>query len=264
VAGSKREREIARAKFERQQARRAQEAAARRKRVQVVTAVVVVALVLVGAVVLAKTLGSGSSTADAGASTTPSASSNALTASCTYTASGTASKPVSKPPAEASKVPATRTATITLNGSPVTVQLFAAKAPCTVNSFAHLADAKYFDGTTCHRLTKSATLSVLQCGDPSATGSGGPGYSFADENLTGATYKKGTVAMANAGANTNGSQFFLVYADSSLPPSYTPFGAITSGLDVVTKIAAAGVSGGGSDGAPAKPVKVTTVVVAKG
>ncbi len=269
MAGSKREREIARAKFERQQARRAQQAAARRKRVQVITSVVVVLVVIVGVVVLAKTLGSNDSTAAAAApsssaSATTSASQNATTASCVYTTSGTASKPATKPPTTASKVPATRTATLTLNGSPVTIQLAAAKAPCTVNSFVHLADAKYFDDTKCHRLTKSSTLSVLQCGDPSGSGSGGPGYEFADENLTGATYPKGTVAMANAGANTNGSQFFLVYADSQLPASYTPFGTITSGLDVITKIADAGISGGGTDGAPAKPVTINSVVVAKG
>jgi peptidyl-prolyl cis-trans isomerase B (cyclophilin B) len=182
-------------------------------------------------------------------------------ASCSYPASQDASKQVSAPPTKAPTRPATATATITLNGKPVTVELLRSKAPCTVGSFAHLAAAKYFDGTTCHRLT-SGELSVLQCGDPSGTGSGGPGYTFADENLTGATYPAGTLAMANSGPNTNGSQFFLVYKDSqTLPPSYTPFGKVTAGMDVLQAIAAKGVSGGGSDGAPAESVTVNSIRV---
>ncbi len=137
-----------------------------------------------------------------------------------------------------------------------------ATTPCTIGSFVHLARAGYFDDTKCHRLTTSASLKVLQCGDPSGTGSGGPGYSFADETNASMTYPAGTVAMANAGANTNGSQFFLVYADSQLPPDYTVFGKITSGLDVLTKIAAAGVFGGGEDGAPAAPATISKVTIA--
>jgi peptidyl-prolyl cis-trans isomerase B (cyclophilin B) len=103
---------------------------------------------------------------------------------------------------------------------------------------------------------------VLQCGDPSGTGSGGPGYTFNDENLTGATYPKGTVAMANSGPNTNGSQFFLVFTDTQLSPNYTPFGRITSGLDVLEKVAKGGVNGTGGDGAPKIPVQLKKVTVA--
>ena len=103
---------------------------------------------------------------------------------------------------------------------------------------------------------------MLQCGDPSGTGSGGPGYTFKDENLEGATYPKGTVAMANSGPNTNGSQFFLVFTDTQLPPSYTPFGRITSGLDVLDKVAKGGVDGTGGDGAPKIPVQLQKVTVA--
>jgi peptidyl-prolyl cis-trans isomerase B (cyclophilin B) len=271
VPGSKREREIARAKYERQQARRAEQAAKRRRRNQVITAVVV-SLAVVGALIGLQHLTSGSSnqaaplpTASSTGTGTPQASTSPIptdgsNATCAYPAGAAASKPVTAPPTSAPTSPATATATITLNGKPVTVQLLRAKAPCTVNSFAHLAAAKYFDGTTCHRLT-SGTLSVLQCGDPSGTGSGGPGYRFADENLTGATYPAGTVAMANAGPNTNGSQFFLVYKDSTLGPAYTPFGKIVGGMDVLTGIAAKGVHGGGTDGAPADTVTVTSIRV---
>ncbi|MFI7002098.1 peptidylprolyl isomerase [Nocardia sp. NPDC050175] len=132
------------------------------------------------------------------------------------------------------------------------------KAPQTVNSFAFLSNEQYFNHTRCHRITTNGIF-VLQCGDPTATGTGGPGYQIADENLAGATYPAGTVAMANAGPNTNGSQFFLVYKDSPLPPSYTPFGRITGGLDVLQSVAAAGTRDGGPDGAPRDDVVLNKV-----
>jgi peptidyl-prolyl cis-trans isomerase B (cyclophilin B) len=133
----------------------------------------------------------------------------------------------------------------------ITVQMLTDKAPCTTFSFRFLASAGYYNGTHCHRLTTQGIF-VLQCGDPTGTGSGGPGYSFNDENLAGATYPAGTVAMANAGPNTNGSQFFFTWKNSTLPPLYTPFGTIVSGMDVLQKIAAAGddSQNGPGDGYP--------------
>jgi len=128
---------------------------------------------------------------------------------------------------------------------------------------ATLAKGKYFDGSLCHRLTTSGIF-VLQCGDPTATGSGGPGFQYPDENLPANAlnnYPAGTVAMANSGPGTNGSQFFLVYADTTLGPDYTIWGKITKGLDIVQAIAKAGVVGGGGDGTPAQTIallKVTT------
>jgi len=121
----------------------------------------------------------------------------------------------------------------------ITVKMLTNAAPCTTWSFRFLASRGYFNGTHCHRLT-TQNIYVLQCGDPTGTGSGGPGYSFNDENLTGATYPAGTVAMANAGPNTNGSQFFFVWKDTTLAPAYTPFGTVIGGMDVLQKIAAAG------------------------
>ncbi|WP_107101377.1 peptidylprolyl isomerase, partial [Peterkaempfera griseoplana] len=144
----------------------------------------------------------------------------------------------------------------------VTLELDPGKAPHTVNSFVFLAGQHYFDHVPCHRLTTSG-IYVLQCGDPTGKGSGGPGYQFKDENLKGATYPAGTVAMANAGPGTNGSQFFLVYQDTQLPPSYTPFGKVTGGLDVLKNIAAGGVVGGGQDGAPVAGVKMEKVTAVK-
>jgi len=104
---------------------------------------------------------------------------------------------------------------------------------------------------------------VLQCGDPTGTGTGGPGYAFDDEALEGASYPRGTVAMANSGPGTNGSQFFLVYADTALPPDYTPLGTITSGLEVLERVAAAGSddSNGPGDGRPRTPVQIRTLTV---
>jgi peptidyl-prolyl cis-trans isomerase B (cyclophilin B) len=161
--------------------------------------------------------------------------------------------------------PTTYTATIDTNCGAIVVAMDGKHAPRTVNSFAFLAGKGYFDDTVCHRLTTSG-IYVLQCGDPSATGSGGPGYEIPDENLKGATYPAGTVAMANAGPDTGGSQFFFVYGDTQLPPAYTPFGTITTGLDILRNIAKAGSddSFGPGDGAPVQPVVIKSFTVTAG
>lgn len=182
----------------------------------------------------------------------------ATEASCTYNPDGSGSAEV--PPAEPTETEQA-SATIATSAGKIAVSLDAATAPCTVNSFISLADQKFFNSTVCHRLTTDGIF-VLQCGDPTGTGAGGPGYSFADELEGTETYDKGTLAMANAGPNTNGSQFFLVYDDSPLPASYTVFGSIApSGVKVLAKVARAGVKGGAGDGAPKKPVRVTSVTV---
>ncbi|GGP86309.1 peptidylprolyl isomerase [Streptomyces melanogenes] len=163
-------------------------------------------------------------------------------------------------PAMSIDTKATYTAALKTNCGTITLTLDAAHAPRTVNSFAFLAGQQYFDHTQCHRLTTQG-IYVLQCGDPTATGTGGPGYEIPDENLAGATYPAGTVAMANSGPNTNGSQFFLVYSDSPLPPNYTPFGRISGGMDVLQNIAAGGVRAGAPDGPPAAPVALNSFAV---
>jgi peptidyl-prolyl cis-trans isomerase B (cyclophilin B) len=162
--------------------------------------------------------------------------------------------------------PTTYTATIVTNCGTITVELDGKNAPHTVNSFAFLAGKHYFDNTPCHRLTTSGIF-VLQCGDPTGTGTGGPGYTIPDENLNGATYPAGTVAMANTGQpHTGGSQFFFVYADTPLPPQYTPFGKVVSGLDILKAVAKKGAddSNGPGDGAPNQPVVIESFTVAKG
>jgi peptidyl-prolyl cis-trans isomerase B (cyclophilin B) len=186
-----------------------------------------------------------------------------------------AAKPV-KPP-RAGKIPtdpATVSASMVTNQGNLGLLLANNESPCTVNSFASLVGQKFFDNTKCHRLTTSPTLGVLQCGDPKGDGTGGPGYQFANEYPTDqypandpkleepVLYPRGTLAMANAGPNTNGSQFFMVYKDSQLPPQYTVFGKIQDdGLATLDKIAKAGVAGGGEDGAPAAEVTVKSLLL---
>ncbi|TDB83255.1 serine/threonine protein kinase [Actinomadura sp. KC216] len=190
------------------------------------------------------------------------AQSGPSTRNCVYSpTTGTTAKDVGKPP---SQVPATQPqrATIKTNLGTLEVQLDPAKAPCTVHSLAFLASKKYYDNTKCHRLTTSNTLKVLQCGDPSGSGSGGPSYQFGNEITAGTRYIRGTVAMANAGPNTNGSQFFILYGDApSLPPDYTVFGRVTSGMEVVDKVAKAGAEAGeltgAGDGPPKQKVTIT-------
>jgi len=144
----------------------------------------------------------------------------------------------------------TYTAVVKTNMGTYSAVLDAAKAPGTVNNFVSLARNKYFDGTTCHRAIPGF---MIQCGDPTATGSGGPGYKFADELPAAGEYKIGSLAMANSGANTNGSQFFVISGDQgvSLPPNYTLFGQVTEGLDTtVVALDAAGNDDPSSNGVP--------------
>ncbi|BBY61411.1 peptidylprolyl isomerase [Mycolicibacterium sarraceniae] len=193
---------------------------------------------------------------------------------CQYPVTATpADKPVRPPVAgKVATTPKTVDATVVTNAGPIVLHLDNAKAPCTVNSFESLVTQGYFDDTPCHRLTDSRSLSVLQCGDPTGSGTGGPGYRFANEYPTNqyrpfdqalkqpVTYPRGTLAMANAGPDTNGSQFFIVYRDSKLPPTYTAFGQVDkTGFEVLEDIAAIGIAGGADDGKPAKPVTIKTI-----
>jgi len=153
--------------------------------------------------------------------------------------------------------------TFTTNQGEIVIETTPSLAPLTVNAIAALAQKNYFDNTICHRLTTEG-IYVLQCGDPTGTGTGGPGFNIPDENLPQPTennYPAGTVAMANAGPGTSGSQFFLVYQDTTLGPDYTIWGSITSGLDILQTIASAGVVDGGTDGAPVTGVTIESTKV---
>jgi peptidyl-prolyl cis-trans isomerase B (cyclophilin B) len=257
---SQRRRQLARQRWEKQQARRAAVAARARRRRRVLVVVVVVALVVASvaaAVVWWPWAGDDATTAQK----TP-APTQPAEGTCAYTETGSEDLVAGLPPVEPT---AASTATFTIGGKPVTVELLPDAAPCTVNSFVHLAAAGFFDATTCHRLTTAETLKVLQCGDPTGSGGGGPGYQFDVENTEGAAYPTGTVAMARGeDPGSNGSQFFIVYGDSQLPstPGYTVFGRVTEGLEVISEIAADGTKDGSTDGAPKKPVALDGVVTA--
>lgn len=186
----------------------------------------------------------------------PEATASFPTVTCDYPDDSAAAKEVEKPSTSAPKHGEVEV-TITTNSGDVQATLDSDAAPCTVNSFVSLASQGYFDGTTCHRLVPGF---VLQCGDPTAKGSGGPGYSFSDELTGSETYGRGVLAMANAGPDTNGSQFFIVLADASLPPAYTVFGSVSDeGMSVVDAIAAKGTAGGVPDGPPAEDVTLESV-----
>jgi peptidyl-prolyl cis-trans isomerase B (cyclophilin B) len=256
---SQRRRQLARQRWEKQQARRAAAAARARRRRQIVAGVTIVALL--GASIAGVVIWSPWSGDDATTTTAEPTEAAAADGTCIYTEAGTPDDTIGLPPEEPI---AASTATLTLDGKPVTVELLPDLAPCTVSSLAHLAANDYFDGTSCHRLTSSPGLRVLQCGDPTGSGSGGPGYEFGLENTDGATYPAGTVAMAHRSGEpgSNGSQFFLVYEDSELPPEYTVFGQITGGLDVLADIAALGTADGSEDGTPKQPVTLDDLVTA--
>lgn len=184
---------------------------------------------------------------------------------CSYPAAGQAAKQVSTP-TNTTGVSATGTVKLTLDtgAGPIGMELDRAASPCTVNAIEHLAYNGYFDNTVCHRITTNG-IYVLQCGDPTGTGTGGPGFSFANEYPTDemkdapqVIYPRGTLAMANSGLDTNGSQFFLNYQDSPLQANYTYFGKVTDeGLKTLDAIAAKGAEGGAGDGKPAEEVRIS-------
>jgi peptidyl-prolyl cis-trans isomerase B (cyclophilin B) len=186
-------------------------------------------------------------------------------APCVWTdAPGEQHKNVGKPPkGEPRKGTATMTVETTLGTVEIAMNL--ARTPCTAWSFHYLGDKKFYDDTTCHRLTSpgpEASIGILQCGDPSSTGGGGPTYAFGDENLEAQAdqvYERGVVAMANSGANTNGSQFFINFKDGQLQNGYTPFGVVTKGMDVIDAIASRGTDNSYAEG-DGRPVQGFSII----
>ena len=183
------------------------------------------------------------------------------TTRCSYPESGQPPATEVDPPSEEAQAEGEIPVTLTTSEGDFELTMDAATTPCTAHSFVSLAEQGYFDGTPCHRLV-TAGIFVLQCGDPSGTGSGGPGYSFEDELTGEEDYSAGALAMANAGPDTNGSQFFIVYGDSTgLPKDYTVFGSVDDAtLDTVEELAADGSTPPG-DGAPNTPVEIESATV---
>jgi peptidyl-prolyl cis-trans isomerase B (cyclophilin B) len=272
-------REAAKRKLENQQKRRA-ERVRRRQRTAIITSVSVVVVVVL-AVVLLSTVGlpgGGSDTAAPPADApTPSAAPAAL-GDCTFTPTPDepAAKPAPVPTVTTAGTSGTVAVNLTTNRGAIPLTLDRATGPCAVESFLSLVNAGYYNGTPCHRLTTGEGLKVLQCGDPTGEGTGGPGYTINDEPPTGlapapsgggsVVYPRGTLAMAKTSApDSGGSQFFLVYADSTLPPDYTVFGTVgPEGLATLDAIAQGGAddTNGPGDGAPRTAVTIETATAA--
>ncbi|MEV0594771.1 peptidylprolyl isomerase [Nonomuraea cavernae] len=284
ATGKDRQKQLAREHYERQLKNR-HEREQRAKRTAIIGSTVGV-VVVVGGIVAAVALMGGDAGTEAAATPTqpptetapasPAAQPkpyDATSGTCGYVAdtAGGNVKDVGMPPAKVKLTPATKTMTLKTNLGDIVVKLDNAKAPCTVNSLEFLAGKKYYDGSKCHRLGGDK-FPMLQCGDPSAKadgksmdGAGGPGYVMAEENLEGATYKRGVMAMAKTQApGSTGSQFFLVYGDIGLTPDYTPVGTITKGLDILDKVNKAGVLGDAGDGtgAPKETIEIKDVTIA--
>jgi len=237
-----------------------------------------VVLVCIGAVVAIALLlkGGGSDNTAAGSTSTPTTADQStspvntgLDCSAAPDTPGQTQK-YDNPPPKTLADDATWTATIKTNCGDIVLSLNGKAAPQTVSSFVFLAQKHFFDDTPCHRLT-TAGLFVLQCGDPTGTGSGGPGYGFGIENAPqNGAFPRGTVAMARASdPNSNGSQFFIVYQNTTLPTQgggYSIFGKVTKGLDIVDAIAKGGTdnANGSGDGHPNQPVSILSVSVKKG
>jgi len=263
VPTEKQRRQAAQRHLQKQLERRA-EATHRRRRTLAIVATIMCALLVVGSVLL---LTGVFRSDDSAADVTPAADS----VSCTYAPddSGNPNLTEAGTPPDPESTPAKGTSTLLMSTGQgdLTLTLDRAKAPCAAASFTYLAEQKFFDGSPCHRLVNGESFGVLQCGDPSGTGQGGPTYKFAEEVTPDTTYPRGTIAMANSGQpGSTGSQFFLCFTDSQLPPNYTAVGTVDeAGLAVLDQIAAGGNDGsmepspGG--GAPNTPVTIESMSV---
>ncbi|MFW6694925.1 peptidylprolyl isomerase [Streptomyces sp. MAR4 CNX-425] len=273
VSRDQRRRQLAREKYERQQRRRADRRKHNRKLAAIIAAPLVV---VITAVTVAAATGFGSDDDDKKKddAAAPSASpSEKPHDPCGKPEKGKASKKTwKKEPKLDVDESATYTMTLSTTCGDIGIEMDAGKAPHTVNNMRFLAGEGYFDHSPCHRLTNQGIF-VLQCGDPAGTGQGGPGYTIPDENLKdksvkGGTYPAGTVAMANTGQkDSGGSQFFLVYQDSQLPPNYTPFGTLTEeGTATLKMIAEAGAQPPDQTGntAPNATVVINKATVTEG
>lgn len=264
-SSNRRERDLAKAKRERQLAAAQVRSERQKKSFSLVAIAAVVATVILGYLLLKAP---GAETVAPSPSPTPSSSptsSNPLDCEAAPTGNSSPQQWTAAPAADINS--GTATWTLNTNCGDIVIELLPSDAPQTVSSFAFLTENDYFDNTPCHRLTTRG-LFVLQCGDPTGTGTGGPGFSYTDENLptdvTGINYPTGTVAMANSGPNTNGSQFFIVYGDTTLNPAYTIFGKVTEGLDIVQAIAEQGDVTGAGDGAPRQGIGILDASIVKG
>ena len=275
---SKQRREAAQRHLQRQLERRAELARKRRRNLAII-ATAVASVLVVGALLLITGVFQGD---DPDASADPATSGSAAptssaaapstnadgTVTCSFTPEDTSLNPDLTEvalPVDGMPGTGTRALTMSTNFGDIGLTLDQAGAPCASAALVHLAQQSFFDGTNCHRETNSPGLQVLQCGDPSGTGRGGAAFAYPTQATGSETYPRGTIAMANAGDGSDGSQFFLVYGDSlEGNPNYTVVGTIDeAGLAVLDSIAAKGIADGAADGAPAEPVTITGMTVAE-
>ncbi len=277
---NKQRRVAAQRRLQRQLERRAELARRRRRNVLVVVTVIAV-LVVAGAVTLFAGIGGDDDPGDTAAASTsaapeepaataaPAVTNADGTVTCTYApdASGNPNLTDVGTPPDPAATPASGTVSVLMSTDQgdIPLTLDRAKAPCAAASFTYLASQQFFDGSPCHRLVNQPGFGVLQCGDPTGTGSGGPSYKYAEEVTPETTYPRGTIAMAKtAQPGTTGSQFFLCFVDTTLPPEYSVVGTVDeAGLAVLETVAAGGIQGVGpeGDGAPAIPVTIQTMTV---
>jgi cyclophilin family peptidyl-prolyl cis-trans isomerase len=278
VSTNKQRRQAAQRHLQRQLERRAELVKKRRRNVGLLLAALAVLVVVGAALLITGVLGgddedpqaAGDPTAPAPTSSAAAPTTNADgTISCEYVPDESGNPnltDVGTPPApEATPTQGTATLRMATDQGDLTLTLDRAKAPCAAASFVHLTQVGFYDGSPCHRLSTNESFGLLQCGDPTGTGSGGPSYKYAEEVTPETTYPRGTIAMAKTAAPaTTGGQFFLTFTDVELPPQYTVVGTIDeAGLGVLEKVAAGGVQGaeGPGDGAPNTPVTITDMSV---
>jgi peptidyl-prolyl cis-trans isomerase B (cyclophilin B) len=257
-----RQRAAARARLEREMAERAKVAQKRRRRGAIIGGAVAVVLVIGIVAWIIAASGGKKATPNAAASSSPSASAAAV--SCQYTPNPDPSaspapsanpglRNVGTPATTGIPTSGTQDLVLNTNLGQIKVQMDLTKAPCTSASMAYLASKKFFDGSSCTRLNNGGDTHILQCGDPSGTGNGGPTYTVPDENLPTdqrPAYVAGQVAMWNNAPNASGSQFFIVLDDTDMTAQYTVFGKVTQGLDVAKKVASGGEDGAFASAAP--------------
>jgi cyclophilin family peptidyl-prolyl cis-trans isomerase len=276
VSTSKQRRQAAQRHLQRQLERRAEQTKKRRRNLGILASAIAV-LVVVGAALLFTGVFRGDDTEAAGDPSTSDLPTSAAapstnadgTVSCTYAADSSGNPnltDVGTPPTpEATPATGTSTLLMSTDQGDLTLTLDKSKAPCAAASFGYLAQQAFFDGSTCHRLVVQPSFGVLQCGDPTGTGSGGPSYKYAEEVTPETTYPRDTIAMAKTQApGTTGSQFFLCFVDTELPPEYTVVGTVDeAGLAVLDTVAAGGIEGAGpeGDGPPAVPVTINSLGV---
>jgi cyclophilin family peptidyl-prolyl cis-trans isomerase len=274
VPTNKQRREAAQRHLQRQLERRTELARKRRRNLGIIATAVAIVVVVGAALLITGVFRGDDDAASADPTTaapTAAATTNADgTVACTYTpdeSGNTSLKDVGTPPTpEATPTQGTSTLLMSTDQGDLTLTLDRAQAPCAAASFTYLASQKFFDGSPCHRLVNQESFGVLQCGDPTGSGTGGPSYKYAEEVTAETTYPRGTIAMAKSSAPAStGSQFFLCFVDTQLPPEYTVVGTVDeAGLAVLDTVAAGGIKDTGptGDGAPAIPVTIKTMTVA--